>query len=266
MHNATAFTPVLSQHPTTVIDEISVYNREDYNAWFEIQYNSKAEPWNYSYRAAELYRYQYTIQQLQQYNANPQIILELGCSKGIMTEMMIPFAKTIYASDISLTAVKACKQRCEAKAKRTGCKMEYFVTTTPGLPFLDDSLDVVTVCDGLVGWWFSEEQKRLALMDVHRVLKKGGIAILTDYLPNVHNGGSKAYESLIENSPLTMVKMSNLYDKPWYKLESIVKKTGANNKLKGLLSSLPLAKMLNTFGRMIGPRAAHHIVIVVRKD
>lgn len=183
-----------------------------------------------------------------------------------MTELLVPLCHTIYATDISLTALKACKQRCDPKAEEHNCQINYLVTTTPGLPFAADSFDVVTLCDGLAGWFLSEEEKKLALKDVHRVLKKGGVAILTDCLmPELNKGEFEAHEAFIRSSPLSITEVSFLYDKPWYKLESFLRKIGLVRKFGGILSSVPLAKVLNRFGRVIGRKASRHIVIIARK-
>jgi ubiquinone/menaquinone biosynthesis C-methylase UbiE len=72
-----------------------------------------------------------------------------------MAAHLIPYTKELYASDISPSAVKACKQTCDELASQHDCAMHYYVTTTPGLPFAEYSFEVVTLCDGLVGWWFS---------------------------------------------------------------------------------------------------------------
>lgn len=267
MNKPVVVAPSLTDIPTKIVDGISIYDRKDYNTWFETEYSSTTEPWEYSHRAAELYRHIYTVQQIRRYNAEPQTLLELACSKGLMTELLIPLSHSIYATDVSLTAVKACKQRCHTIAEKNNCHIEYFITTTPGLPFADNSFDVVTVCDGLVGWWFSEEQIQLALKDIYRVLKKGGIAILTDYLLQEPNKNVfKEYENNIRSGPFSIMEISFLYDIPWYKLESFLKKTGLERKLGGLLTSIPLAKTLNSIGRLIGRKAARHIVMVVRKE
>ena len=268
MSNSDSTTLFLKTHPTRSSDGVNVYDSENDNNWFETAYNNTAEPWDYSKRAGELYRHLYSVQQIREYNNAPEVLLELGCSKGLMTELLIPFTQMIYATDISLTALKACKNRCDSLAEKSDCRIEYFVATTPGLPFESDSFDVVTICDGLAGWWLSDDQKLTALEDTYRVLKKGGIAILTDCLmPEVNKEEEfDAYELLIRKSSLSIVKISFLYDKLWYKVESLLKKTGMENKLSSVLTSIPLAKALNEIGRLFGRKAARHIVVILRKD
>ena len=266
MKDTVVLPTLIKNKPSEIIDGICFYHRDDYNQWFETEYNTSAEPWDYSKRAGELYRHIYTVQQIRRYKPNPDTLLELGCSKGLMTKLLLPFTKTIYAADISLTALKSCRERCAEQAKKHSHQMEYFGTTTPGLPFADDSFDVVMLCDGLYAWWLSDEQKREALEDSFRVLKKGGIVIMSDCLmPEENPAIFEEYEAMARNSPLTVVDISFLYDKLWYKLESLLKKVGLDRTFNSVLSSIPLAKALNDLGRIIGRRASRHIVVVLEK-
>jgi ubiquinone/menaquinone biosynthesis C-methylase UbiE len=267
MNDSNDIAPLVINSPTNTIDGIHVYDQKDYNQWFETEYNNNTEPWEYSHRAAELYRHQYSVQKILKYKPAPEMLLELGASKGLMTKQLIPFCNKIYAADISLTALKACKQRCDVEAKKYGCQMDYFLTTIPNLPFADESFDVVTICDGLAGWYLADDQRRLALIDVNRVLKKGGIAILTDCLmPERNKGEFDAYKSLVQQSPLSIKQVSYLYDKPWYMMESVFKKIGLERKASKILANISLAKILNKIGGIFGRKASRHIIVIVRRD
>ena len=248
-----------------LVDGIAALQPEDqdYNPWFEQQYTTTAEPWSYSRRGGELYRHAYTVEQLRRFCPNPSSLLELGCSRGLMTARLVPFTKELYAADVSLSAVKACKQKCDDLAARHECAMHYYVTTTPGLPFGEDSFDVVTLCDGMIGWYFSEEQKQAALEDTHRVLRRGGYAVFTDYTtPDKF----AAYAELVAESKLAVVATTYLYDRPWYLFESLLKKLPGKPVLEPLMASTQAAKLLHRAGGMIGPAAARHILVIARKD
>ena len=246
-----------------LLDGIAVTQEHDYNPWFENQYSTTAEPWSYSRRGGELYRHLYTVEQLRQFCPYPSSLLELGCSQGLMTAHLVPFTKELYASDISLSAVKACKQKCDALAAQHDCAMHYYVTTTPGLPFPESSFEVATLCDGMIGWWFSDDQQQAALQDTYRVLRKGGYAVFTDYITPDRFPG---FIDLIEKSAFSVVSTSYLYDKPWYLLESVAKKLPGKTLLEPIVASTQVAKLLHRAGRIAGTAAARHIVIVARKD
>jgi ubiquinone/menaquinone biosynthesis C-methylase UbiE len=257
---------IIKDAPNKFIDGIGYYEG-DYNEWFEAEYNNNAEPWEYSKRAGELLRLEYTVNRIRSYSPSPKTLLELGCSKGLMTEMLMEFTDNIYATDISPTALKACKNRCEPQSEKQNCHVEYLATTTPGLPFEKDSFDVVTICDGLVGWWFSDDKKKLALEDAYKITKKGGYVILTDCLtPEVGLGDSKSYRTMVDDSQFSVVEVSFLYDKLWYKLDSVLRKTKLESILGSIRGSVPIAKLLNSIGSIIGEKASRHIVVVLRKD
>ncbi len=259
---------ILKDAPTKTLDGINCFNRDGDNEWFESAYTDLTEPWDYSKRGGELFRQKFSVEQIRKHNNAPKALLELGCSKGLMTKLLIPFCKNIYASDISLSAIKACKENCDIPAKQHNCNMEYFVTGIPGLPFADNSFDIVSICDGLAGWWLSVDQRRQALEDTHRVLKKGGIAILTDCLmPEVNKDEEfEAYIQVVRESSLSILEVKFLYDKPWYKLESVLKKNRLDGVFSKLLANVSFAKALNSVGGVIGKKVARHIVIIVQKD
>ncbi|WP_375435407.1 class I SAM-dependent methyltransferase [uncultured Hymenobacter sp.] len=246
-----------------LLDGITVSQEHDYNPWFENQYSTIAEPWSYSRRGGELYRHIYTVEQLRRFCPYPASLLELGCSQGLMTAHLVPFTKELYASDISLSAVKACKLKCDELAAQHNCSMHYYVTTTPGLPFAEESFEVVTLCDGMIGWWFSDEKMQAALQDTYRVLRKEGYVVFTDYITPERFPG---YIDLIEKSAFSVVSTSYLYDKPWYLLESVAKKLPGKALLEPIVASTQVAKLLHRAGRMAGTAAARHIVIIARKD
>jgi ubiquinone/menaquinone biosynthesis C-methylase UbiE len=255
---------LLKDTPTDNINGIKCFNRDGDNEWFETAYNDLTEPWDYSKRGGELFRQKYSVETIRTYNNAPEALLELGCSKGLMTKLLIPFCKNIYAADISFSAIRACKQNCDLQAGESNCNIEYFVTGVPALPFADDSFDVVSICDGLAGWWLSEDQRRDALEDTYRVLKKGGIAILTDCLmPEINKDEEfEAYQKVVRESSLTIVEVKFLYDKPWYKLESALKKAHLNGVFSLLLANVSFAKALNSISKLFGKKAARHIIIV----
>lgn len=259
--------PAVITPPDGVIDDINIYSKEDHNNWFEKQYTDISEPWGYSKRGAELNRIRFTVEELKKYKSNPDILLEVASAKGLMTEKFLSFCNYVVASDISLTAVKACKERCVANNPNALSKMSFFVTGIPGLPFANEAFDVVTLCDGLVGWWFPDEKKKLALDDAYRVLKKGGIVVLTDFFTN-ENLLQKfdQYENIIRSSKFTVVSTKHLYDRPWYLMESIFKKLHLQNILRPVLSSVRIAKILNGIGKLGGRKLSNHFIIIARKD
>jgi ubiquinone/menaquinone biosynthesis C-methylase UbiE len=242
-----------------------IYHFKDqaYNGWFEEQYSHVNEPWSYSRRGGELYRHTFTIQQLREFCPRPSSLLELGCGSGLMTAQFAAFTNKLYAADVSLSAVKACKQKCDPIAIKHNCQMQYYVTTTPGLPFDDSSFEVVTLCDGMIGWWFTEEQKQAALKDTYRVVQKGGYVVLTDYTTPDQFAD---YIKLVDQSEFSIMKTVYIYDRPWYALESLAKKLPFKFLLQPVVASKGVAKLLHKAGSLVGPTASRHIIVIARKE
>lgn len=92
-------------------------------------------------------------------------LADLGCGTGLMMEELSHFGEVsgIDASEVSL---EFCRKR--------GLKNLYHSPVTK-LPFQDESLDAVTLLDVLE---HVEDQKK-ALDEIHRVLKKEGLVLIT---------------------------------------------------------------------------------------
>ena len=126
MSNPTfAIDAIVEQKPDKIVANIHFYEREDYNTWFEEEYNRVDEPWDYTKRGGELLRHSYSVEQIKKYKPNPEILLELGCSKGLMTQHLLSFTKTVVTTDISPTALHSCKKRCEPIAKNYNHNIKY---------------------------------------------------------------------------------------------------------------------------------------------
>ncbi len=262
MNQVTQLPSLLKTPPSQIVDDILVYNNPEYNSWFEDQYQNTQEPWDYSRRGGERYRHNYTVQKIKQYNKRPERILELGCSKGLMTVQLPEFAREVYAADISLSAVKSCKAKCDPIAKKNGCSMHYMVASAPDLPFEDETFDVVMLCDGLIGWWFTEKQMKDTLQEAHRIVKKGGHVILTDFaVPEQF----ASHTELVRKSPLKVVEVSYIYDRLWYLMESFAKRTQTERLLSKPLASISVAKLLASVSSSFGPKASRHLMIVAQK-
>ena len=255
----------LAYLPDEVEGQINIHKIADYNEYYEKLYYSISEPWQYSKRGAELYRHSYTVEKIEKYQSKPKNVLELACSKGLMSALLLNYSLKLYLADISIKAVRVCKEYID-KINVEKIEVNFFITTAPGLPFKENFFDVITVCDGLGEWHYDDEKFRNALDDIYNKINKEGIAVFTDYInPQSDGMHFKNYISKIANSPFSIIDISFLYDRPWYLFEALVKKMQLNIILQKVLESIPLAKKMNKLGKMFGERAARHIVIVAKK-
>ena len=96
-------------------------------------------------------------------------VLDLGCNTGYGTVLISPVARHVVGADVSPRAIDV------ARARQDGDRVDWMVVDAGRLPFEDDSFDLVT------GFQVIEhlEDPVPWLREIARVLRAGGIAILT---------------------------------------------------------------------------------------
>lgn len=143
--------------------------------YFDRLYQNDADPWNFATKEYEHQKYAATLDNLPR--AHYQSALELGCSIGVLTQMLATRASNLLAIDAAQIAVDAARARCadlpNVEIKRA--------TLPDGFP--DGQFDLILMSE--VGYYF-------ALPDLARLseralkgLKNGGDLVLIHYLPDV---------------------------------------------------------------------------------
>ncbi len=79
--------------------------------FFERKYQESPDPWNFGGSAYELERYDVTMGALA--GRRFRCAFEPGCSVGVLTERLARVCDQVVALDLSATAVKAARARCE---------------------------------------------------------------------------------------------------------------------------------------------------------
>ena len=95
-------------------------------------------------------------------------LLDIGCGTGIILKNFEKFSKS-YGIDASEEAIKFCKKRKLSEVK---------IGTADKLPFNNSSMGVVGIFDVLYHKNIKDDSK--VLIEINRVLKKGGLLLLTD--------------------------------------------------------------------------------------
>lgn len=106
--------------------------------------------------------------------------LDLGCGDGYIARTVAKYIKKVYAVDISSEMLKELRK----KAAQSGIKnIETIETEAQIVPLEAASVDIV----------FSNmflhhmEDPEVAITEMGRVLKPGGIAVVSDFLPHSNN-------------------------------------------------------------------------------
>jgi methionyl-tRNA formyltransferase/ubiquinone/menaquinone biosynthesis C-methylase UbiE len=100
-------------------------------------------------------------------------ILDIGCGGGYMEPDLLSKGFKVYAVDISEEMLSLAKKRI--KKEDFDSNSYFLVSDIEHLPFIDSFLDAI-ICMGVIEYLSS---CRLALKEMHRVLKPNGAAIIT---------------------------------------------------------------------------------------
>jgi len=218
----------------------------------------RGEPFDYSRRAVEILRHRYVCEAVRRLNPHPRKLLDVGCSMGQLTVQLAAVAPAPVAVDLSRTAIGKARERLRG----AGMPARFVLASVTALPFHDGSFDVVVLSDGLHSWQLPREERQLALADAHRVLERGGHALLTEYLqPRVF----PEFVAQARATPFEVVSIEYLYDRLWYQIESWFKAVRRWSWVERVFASVSFARFLCALGRVFGSRGSRHIAVAARK-
>ncbi|MCS7018152.1 MAG: methyltransferase domain-containing protein [Cytophagales bacterium] len=255
--------PLVDNVPVMLPQEL--LNQQEATIFFENFYQNTAEPWDYSERAAELLRHDYVVDQVARMSSllgRKAIILDIGCSLGHITARLHPYAELLVGMDISLTAIKKARQRCLQSLPDQHNPYLFVVGSATDLPFKDHCFDIVVASDGLHGWHLSDHLQRKAVKEIYRVMKPHAYAVFTDYLhPRLH----PKIEPTLRQAPWQIERIELLYDRLWYRFESLLKAFRHTTWAKKVLANKPFALFLKKIARNMGKTQSKHIAAIVSK-
>src|SRR5688500_5275499 len=123
--------------------------------------------------------------------AGLQKVLEIGCGTGRVTKHLrdaLPESCTLIASDISEDMLAFAKEKLKDK------NIQWQIIDAQSLPFEDNSIDLVVSC---FAFMFVEDKAK-AFSEVYRVLKKGGLFLLSLWDKLELNGPSDTYRKIVK--------------------------------------------------------------------
>jgi SAM-dependent methyltransferase len=168
-------------------------NYKSSKEFFENKYSENSDPWDFATGEYELHRYHPIFNALSHNRYSK--IFEPGCSIGILTEMLATIAHQVYAFDISPTAAKLAKERCQHREnvtiKCSSLKKE--------LPSPDTDLIVLSE----IGYYFTEEELLHILRQILLKQNKNSILLAshcTGYYEDHILSGDKVHE-IINRTP-----------------------------------------------------------------
>lgn len=239
------------------------------NEYFEQLYSGEEEPWEYSKKAVEILRHEFVVKTACSLKPNYSRILDVGCGKGRMTFLFNGLAPEIFGVDVSKTALQQAEIYANklshhgSPAKTNNSRFHFSEANITNTSFQANYFDLVLLCDGLEGWHLSIDEKEKALAETFRLLMPGGFVILTDYLkPQLFS----AFEAIVSNSPLKIVRSIYLNDRFAYQFNSWFKIGEKLKAVQWLYANKTIAKGLMRISSFFGKRGSKHFCIIATKN
>lgn len=186
-------------------------------------------------------------------------MLDLGCSLGQLTSGLAELPGSLFAADMSPTAVARARKKIRVIR---GNVVQFAAARSTALPFREAGFDLVIASDGLYSWAIPREERIAALDEIHRVMSPGGRVILTEHMRPRRFG---EFVGEIEASPLRVESVLHFHDRPAYQFESWLKGIQKLRVARTLRRSIRIARVLSGAGRLFGTRGARHMCVIARK-
>ncbi|MFK4870381.1 SAM-dependent methyltransferase [Novosphingobium sp. ZW T3_23] len=139
--------------------------------YFERMFQSADDPWDLETSAYEQAKYAHSIRALE--NRRYDSGFEVGCAKGVLTGLLAPSCRSLLAVDVSGTALRAARTRCEASDHVSFANMAF-----PGLAPAN-SFDLVVLSE--VAYYWSDQDLGAAADWLLSHLVSGGDLLLVHW-------------------------------------------------------------------------------------
>jgi len=167
--------------------------------YFDELYTQNPDPWNFATKPYEHEKYLATLEHLPKASYNQT--LELGCSIGVLSEMLGSRTEQLLSVDAAQIALDQAKQRC------ANIKNIRFQRATLPAEFPAGEFDLVLMSE--VGYYFAlPDLKVLSEKTIHS-LQANGDLVLVHYLPLVPDyplTGDEVHEFFLQLPDLEHLK------------------------------------------------------------
>lgn len=187
---------------------------EDY---FNDVYRNSNDPWNFETSEYESKKYLATLHALTK--DHYKSAFEIGCSIGVLTEMLAPRCASLLAVDAAEAPLILARRRLNGFAHVTVEKM--------AVPeqFPEEEFDLIMLSE--VGYYFAMPDLKKLQAKMLQHLKKGGQLLLVHWTPEVHDyplTGDQVHEVFISASgPSQPLKLLHSVREETYRLDSFEK-------------------------------------------
>lgn len=143
--------------------------------YFAVVYDSSEDPWNFETSTYEAAKYAATIAALP--NKQKERVLEVGCSIGVLTQLLAQRCTHLLAIDVSKKALDIAARRCE-HVRNVTFKKASFPRQLP-----TDQFNLIMISE--VAYYLSATDWIAAIGTLYDRLMSGGHIVLVHWLPEV---------------------------------------------------------------------------------
>lgn len=159
--------------------------------YFNSLYAEKSDPWNFETKPYEHEKYAATLEHLPR--EHYEAALELGCSIGVLSQMLAARCDALLSLDVAETALRSARERC-----RDVANVRFERRTLPN-EFPEGRFDLILMSE--VGYYFALDDLRRLGERCVAGLNEGGNLVAVHYLPDVPDyplTGDQVHEVLFE--------------------------------------------------------------------
>lgn len=168
--------------------------------YFEQMYHQNPDPWNFETSVYEKQKYQQTLQALNK--GRYDRALEIGCSIGVLTEMLSVQCSELIAMDISDTALQIARRRLSEK------QQVRFINQAIPEYFPEGPFDLIVLSE--VGYYLNQPDLLKARDKMINLLSTNGTILLvhwTHFVADYPLTGDQVHECFLDSS------LSHIYSK-----------------------------------------------------
>ena len=170
--------------------------------YFKGVYDANEDPWNFETSQYEAKKYEATIASLPK--EHYESVLEIGCSIGVLTQLLAEKSTHLLATDISEKALDLAKKRC-ADLGNVAFRKLNFQNELP-----EEQYDLIMVSE--VAYYLSPKDWKVAVGNLYERLKTNGNIVLVHWLPEVHDYPQTGDEVHQIFEKLMKDKMKNVFN------------------------------------------------------
>ena len=184
--------------------------------WIKTSYNSDIDG-HVATVAEKNGRIKFSHQLVDKYIKNPERVLDIGCGTGVYL-YSIQENNNCIGMDLEDEALKIAKNNCQNAKFLKGSVLK--------LPFEENSFDVVTLWEVIEH--IPTDTEKIAVFEINRVLKKGGLLILSTPNKNIFSNALDPAYFLKGHRHYSVDELSNLIKKCNFHIKEHAIKGGFN--------------------------------------